>query len=84
MDRLEKMPIEHTLNFSYILGLLKSHKKKYFYISDEQDISSFALIRKQKGVENLHDADEKKYLVPSSYVASKSLDINFRNKINSM
>jgi hypothetical protein len=84
VSRLEKVPENHRLYFSYILDNLKSHQNKYAYISDETGIAIFAYFSIRKGIEDLHVADEKKYLVPFSYVASKSLEINLFNKINSM
>ncbi len=84
MSRIEKIPLEHRLNFSYILDILKSHQNKYAYILNERDITSLALLSQQKGIEDLHAADEKKFVVPYTYAASKSLEINLLKKINSM
>ncbi len=72
------------MDYSYILGLLKSRQNKYAYIFDEGNIALFAYFGNEKGIKDLHVANEKKFLVPYSYVASKSLEINLFNKINSM
>ncbi len=84
VSRIKTIPDEHEFDFSYILGLLKSYQNKYAYISDEEEIVLFDYLSKKKGINDLHVAHEKKYLAPYSYAASKSLDINLLNKINSM